>query len=132
LGVVDGSDETERGYQGRCENLCQRDRVFRTYPDRLSLESNIQLMIFLRARTATGYAGNPTSKHRMIKADVPLLRELGVVADEPMVGLMVNEIVELIVKAEEQVIALVVDMDEDVAMLFGNDDFKGDLLLEGL
>ncbi|GJR94817.1 hypothetical protein Tco_0266991 [Tanacetum coccineum] len=73
-----------------------------------------------------GYAGNPNNNNGWIKADVPLLRELGVVADELMVGLMVNEIVELIVKAEEQVIALVVDMDEDVAMLFGNDDFKDD------
>ncbi|GKD84649.1 hypothetical protein Tco_1355803 [Tanacetum coccineum] len=37
-----------------------------------------------------------------IEADVPLLEELGVVADEPMVGLIVDEIVEPIVEAEEQ------------------------------
>ncbi|GKE33809.1 hypothetical protein Tco_1453131, partial [Tanacetum coccineum] len=53
---------------------------------------------------------------------VPLLGELGVVADEPMVGPIVDEIAELIVEAEEQVIAPVVDMDEDIAMLFGDDD----------
>nr|GEW39934.1 hypothetical protein [Tanacetum cinerariifolium] len=57
---------------------------------------------------------------------MPLLGELGVVADEPMVGPIVDEIVELIVKAEEQVIAHMVDMDEDIAMLFGNDDFEDD------
>ncbi|GJZ15152.1 hypothetical protein Tco_0550829 [Tanacetum coccineum] len=59
-------------------------------------------------------------------ADVPLFGELGVVADEPMVGLIVDEIAELIVGAEEQVIALVVDIDEDIAMLFGDDDFEDD------
>ncbi|GJV01983.1 hypothetical protein Tco_1335552 [Tanacetum coccineum] len=77
LGVVDGLDGTERGYQGRCLN-------------------------------------------------VPLLGELEVVADEPMVGPLVDEIAEPIVEAEEQVIAPVVDMDEDIAMLFGDDDFGDD------
>ncbi|GKF72339.1 hypothetical protein Tco_0208453, partial [Tanacetum coccineum] len=43
-----------------------------------------------------------------------------------MVGSIVDEIAELIVEAEEQVIALVVDMDEDIAMLFGDDDFEDD------
>nr|GEV76801.1 hypothetical protein [Tanacetum cinerariifolium] len=51
---------------------------------------------------------------------------LGYAADEPMVGLIKDEIAEPIVKAEEQVIALVVDMDEDIAMFFGDDDFKDD------
>nr|GEV94172.1 hypothetical protein [Tanacetum cinerariifolium] len=40
-----------------------------------------------------GYAGNPNNNNNgWIEADVPLLRELGVVADEPMVGQIVNEI----------------------------------------
>ncbi|GJU91744.1 hypothetical protein Tco_1304167, partial [Tanacetum coccineum] len=73
-----------------------------------------------------GYAGNPNNNNGWIEADVPLLRELGAVADEPMVGPLVDEIVESIVEAEEQVIALVVDMDEDIAMLFGDDDFRDD------
>nr|GEY91895.1 hypothetical protein [Tanacetum cinerariifolium]GEY97985.1 hypothetical protein [Tanacetum cinerariifolium] len=59
-----------------------------------------------------GYAGNPNNKNGWIEADMPLLGELGVVADEPM--------------AEEEVIASVVDMDEDIAVLFGDDDFKDD------
>ncbi|GKC82758.1 hypothetical protein Tco_1138475 [Tanacetum coccineum] len=48
----------------------------------------------------------------------------GVVADEPMVGPIVDEIAEPIVVAEEQEITPVVDMDEDIAMLFGDDDFE--------
>ncbi|GJS90454.1 hypothetical protein Tco_0773090, partial [Tanacetum coccineum] len=73
-----------------------------------------------------GYAGNPNNNNGWIEADVPLLVELGVVADEPMVGPMVEEVVEPVDKAEEQMIALVVDMDEDIAMLFGDDDFEDD------
>ncbi|GJT26072.1 hypothetical protein Tco_0906347 [Tanacetum coccineum] len=68
LVVVDGSDRTERGYQGR----------------------------------------------------------LGVVADESMVGPIMDEIAEPIVEAEEQMIATVVDIDEDLAMLFGDDEFEDD------
>nr|GEU94537.1 hypothetical protein [Tanacetum cinerariifolium] len=55
-----------------------------------------------------------------------LLPGAWIMTDEPMVGTLVDEIAELIVEAEEQVIALMVDMDEDIAMLFGNDDFKDD------
>ncbi|GKB05217.1 hypothetical protein Tco_0833412 [Tanacetum coccineum] len=46
--------------------------------------------------------------------------------DEPMVGPLVDEIAEPIVEAEEQVIAPVIDMEEDIAMLFGNGDFSDD------
>ncbi|GJW47963.1 hypothetical protein Tco_0079609 [Tanacetum coccineum] len=73
-----------------------------------------------------GYAGNPNNNNGWIEADVPLLRELGVEADEPVVGLLVDKIAKRIVEAEEQVIAPVVDMDEDTAMLFGDDDFEDD------
>ncbi|GJS79310.1 hypothetical protein Tco_0729191 [Tanacetum coccineum] len=73
-----------------------------------------------------GYASNPNNNNRWIEADMPLLGKLGVVADEPMVGPIVDEIVEPIVEAEEQMIAPVLDMDEDIAMLFGDDDFKDD------
>nr|GEV13210.1 hypothetical protein [Tanacetum cinerariifolium] len=61
-----------------------------------------------------------------IKADVPLLGELGAVADEPMVGPIVDEIAEPVDEAKEQVIAPVVGMDEDISMLFGDDDFEDD------
>ncbi|GKD80994.1 hypothetical protein Tco_1347833 [Tanacetum coccineum] len=48
------------------------------------------------------YAGNPNNNNGWNEADVPLLGELGVV------------------------IAPVVDMDEDIAMLFGDDEFEDD------
>nr|GFA12205.1 hypothetical protein [Tanacetum cinerariifolium] len=41
-------------------------------------------------------------------------------------GPLVDEIVEPIVEVEEQVIPLVIDMDEDIAMLFGDGDFSDD------
>ncbi|GJY78035.1 hypothetical protein Tco_0483836 [Tanacetum coccineum] len=72
-----------------------------------------------------GYAGNPNNNNGWIEADVPLLGELGVEADELMVGPVVEEIAELIVEMEEQVIALVIDMEEDLAMLFGDDNSEG-------
>nr|GEY39843.1 hypothetical protein [Tanacetum cinerariifolium] len=43
-------------------------------------------------------------------------------APEPLPGY----IAELIVKIEEQMIALVIDEEEDIAMLFGDDDFRDD------
>nr|GEX77447.1 hypothetical protein [Tanacetum cinerariifolium] len=57
---------------------------------------------------------------------MPLLREIGAVEDEPMVGPIADEIAEPVVEAEERVIAPVVGMDEDIAMLFGDDDFEDD------
>ncbi|GJT71709.1 hypothetical protein Tco_1030995 [Tanacetum coccineum] len=73
-----------------------------------------------------GYAGNPNNNNGWIEVDVPLLGELGAEADEPMVSPVVDEIAEPIVEMEEQVITLVIDMKEDLAMLFGDDDFSND------
>ncbi|GJY69647.1 hypothetical protein Tco_0472629 [Tanacetum coccineum] len=73
-----------------------------------------------------GYASNPNNNNGWIEADVPLLGELGVVADEPMVGAMVDEVAEPVAEAEEQVVASVVGIDEDFSMLFGDDDFEDD------
>ncbi|GJU33912.1 hypothetical protein Tco_1182266 [Tanacetum coccineum] len=73
-----------------------------------------------------GYTGNPNNNNGWIDVDVPLLGELGAEADEPMVGPVVDEIAEPIIEIEEQVIALVIDMEEDIAMLFGDDDFSDD------
>ncbi|GKE55149.1 hypothetical protein Tco_1490305, partial [Tanacetum coccineum] len=81
---------------------------------------------FLAPGSLPGYAGNPNNNNGWIEADVPLLGELGVVADETMVGPMVDEVAEPVVEAEEQVIAPVVDMDEDIAMMFGDDEFEDD------
>ncbi|GKA59932.1 hypothetical protein Tco_0759245 [Tanacetum coccineum] len=65
-----------------------------------------------------GYAGNPNNNNGWIEADASLLGELGAVADEPMVGPLVE--------AEEQAIASVIDMKEDIVMLFGDGDFSDD------
>ncbi|GKA93860.1 hypothetical protein Tco_0815846 [Tanacetum coccineum] len=84
---------------------------------------------FLVPGPLPGYAGNPNNNNGWIEADMPLLGEIGVVADESnesMVSPIVEEIVEPIFKAGEQMIALVVDMDEDIAMMFGDDDFEDD------
>nr|GEV34738.1 hypothetical protein [Tanacetum cinerariifolium] len=48
-----------------------------------------------------GYAGNPDNNNEWIETDVPLLGELGAMADEPMVGSLVDEIVEPIVEMED-------------------------------
>ncbi|GJX34819.1 hypothetical protein Tco_0246376 [Tanacetum coccineum] len=73
------------------------------------------------------YAGNPNNNNNgWIEADVPLLGELGAEADKPMVSLLVGEIAKPIVEMEEQVIAPVIDMEEDIAMLFGDGYFSDD------
>ncbi|GKA80450.1 hypothetical protein Tco_0787046 [Tanacetum coccineum] len=81
---------------------------------------------FFAPKPLPGYASNPNNNNEWIEAYLPLLGELGAEADEPMVGLLVDEITELIVEMEEQVIAPVIDMDEDIAMLFGDGDFNDD------
>ncbi|GKE90046.1 hypothetical protein Tco_1567521 [Tanacetum coccineum] len=86
----------------------------------------------------SGYAGNPNNMNGWIEADVPLLGELGEMGeplgaevDEPMVDPMIDKIAEPIVEVEEQMVTLVVDMDEDLAVLFGDDDDSGDDDSEG-
>ncbi|GJR11620.1 hypothetical protein Tco_0794272 [Tanacetum coccineum] len=80
-----------------------------------------------------GYAGNPNNNNGWIEADVPLLGELGEMGepqgaevDEPMVVPAIEEVAEPVVEAEEQMAAPGIDMDEDIAMLFGDDDFEDD------
>ncbi|GKB20074.1 hypothetical protein Tco_0853997 [Tanacetum coccineum] len=81
---------------------------------------------FFASGPLLGYAGNPNNNNGWIEVDVPLLGELGAEADEPMVSPLINEIVEPVVEMEGQVIALVIDMEENIAMLFGDDDFCDD------
>ncbi|GJV28329.1 hypothetical protein Tco_1384777 [Tanacetum coccineum] len=77
-----------------------------------------------------GYAGNPNNPNGWIEADVPLLGEmgepLGAEVDEPMIDLVIDKVAEPIAEGEEQVIALVIDVEEDIAMLLGDDDFSDD------
>nr|GEY03310.1 hypothetical protein [Tanacetum cinerariifolium] len=63
---------------------------------------------FFTPRPLPGYASNPNNKNELNEANVPLFRELGNVADEPMVGPITDEIDEPVDEAEEHVIAPVV------------------------
>ncbi|GKB47241.1 hypothetical protein Tco_0897994 [Tanacetum coccineum] len=47
---------------------------------------------------------------------------LGAEVDEPLVDPVIDELAKPIVKVEEQMVALVMDMEEDLAMLFGVED----------
>ncbi|GKC72549.1 hypothetical protein Tco_1118432 [Tanacetum coccineum] len=51
---------------------------------------------------------------------------LGAEVDEPMVVPMIDELAGPIVEVEEQMVAPVMDMEEDLAVLFGDDDFIDD------
>ncbi|GJW91366.1 hypothetical protein Tco_0168919 [Tanacetum coccineum] len=86
-----------------------------------------------------GYAGNPNNNNRWLAADDYLLGELEAMVDEQMVVPAIEEVTEPVAEAEEeQVIALVIDMEEgqmdapmmdmeeDLAALFGDDDFEDD------
>ncbi|GJU82005.1 hypothetical protein Tco_1284370 [Tanacetum coccineum] len=74
-----------------------------------------------------GYADNPNNHNGWLEADDYLLGELEAMVDEPMVIPAIEEVVKPVAVAEEeQVIAPVVDMEEDLAALFGDDDFEDD------
>nr|GEV12543.1 hypothetical protein [Tanacetum cinerariifolium] len=84
------------------------------------------------------YVGNLNNTNGWIATDVPLLRELGEIGepigaevDEPLVDPVINELAESIFKVEEQMVALVIDMEEDLAMLFGVKDDSSDDEFEG-
>ncbi|GJV00724.1 hypothetical protein Tco_1329994 [Tanacetum coccineum] len=85
---------------------------------------------FFAPRPPPSYASNPNNMNGWIEADVPLLGELGeplgVEVDEPMVDPVIDEIAEPIVEVEEQMVALVMDVEEDLAVLFGDDDSGDD------
>ncbi|GJW16540.1 hypothetical protein Tco_0023976 [Tanacetum coccineum] len=51
---------------------------------------------------------------------------LGAEVDEPLVDPVIDELAEPIVEVEEQMVAPMMDMEEDLAMLFGDDDFSND------
>ncbi|GJY36112.1 hypothetical protein Tco_0421490 [Tanacetum coccineum] len=86
-----------------------------------------------------GYAGNPNINNGWLAADDYLLGELKAMVNEQMVVLAIEEVAEPVAEAEEeQVFALAIDMEEgqmdapmmdmeeDLAALFGDDDFKDD------
>ncbi|GJV96059.1 hypothetical protein Tco_1547636 [Tanacetum coccineum] len=77
--------------------------------------------------------GNPNNMNGWIEADVPLLGELGKMGeplgaevDEPLVDPVINELAKPIIEVEEQMVAPMMDMEKDLAMLFGDDYFSDD------
>ncbi|GJX70559.1 hypothetical protein Tco_0307730 [Tanacetum coccineum] len=92
LGIEDGLDGTVRGYQGHImgEPLSP-NRVFDFLVDELEPHPAYD---FFAPGPLPGYAGNPNNNNGWIEADMSLLRELGVVVNELMVGPIVDEIAE--------------------------------------
>nr|GEY01760.1 hypothetical protein [Tanacetum cinerariifolium] len=106
--------------------LCHKLKQYRVFDFPVDEPEPHPAYDFFAPGPIPGYAGNPNNNNGWIEADVPLHGELGVVVDEPMVGLIVDEIVEPIVEMEEQMIALVIDAEKDISMLLGDDDFCND------
>ncbi|GJS53124.1 hypothetical protein Tco_0626486 [Tanacetum coccineum] len=69
---------------------------------------------FFAPRPLPEYAGNPNNNNGWLEADDYLLGELEAMVDEPMVIPAIEEVAEPVAEVEEeQVIALVVDMEEE-------------------
>ncbi|GJT26302.1 hypothetical protein Tco_0906577 [Tanacetum coccineum] len=82
---------------------------------------------FFAPRPLPGYAGNPNNNNGWLEVDDYLLGDLEAMVDEPMVVPAIEEVAEPVAESEkEQVIAPVVDIEEDLAALFGDDDFEDD------
>ncbi|GKE04613.1 hypothetical protein Tco_1396631, partial [Tanacetum coccineum] len=82
---------------------------------------------FFAPRPLPGYAGNQNNNNGWLEADDYLLGELEAMVDEPMDVPAIEEVVEPVAEAEkEQVIAPIVDIEEDLAALFRDDDFEDD------
>nr|GEV60039.1 hypothetical protein [Tanacetum cinerariifolium] len=84
------------------------DRVFDFPEDELEPHPAYD---FLAPTSLPGYAGNPNNNNRWLKADDYLLGKLEAMVDEQMVVLAIKEMV-----------APLMDMEEDLAALFGEDD----------
>ncbi|GKB15974.1 hypothetical protein Tco_0849897 [Tanacetum coccineum] len=82
---------------------------------------------FLRTWTLPRYVGNPNN-NGWLEVDDYLLGELEGKVDELMVVPAIEEVAEPVAESEEeQVIAPVVDIEEDLVALFGDDDFEDDV-----
>ncbi|GKF58609.1 hypothetical protein Tco_0172146, partial [Tanacetum coccineum] len=113
------------------------DRVFDFLVD--ELEPHHLAYDFFAPEPLPGYTGNPNNNNGWLEADDYLHGELEAMVDEPMVGLMVDEIAEQMivpaveeiyepmVAAEEKMVSPMIDMEEDLIALFGeDDDFEND------
>nr|GEV67944.1 hypothetical protein [Tanacetum cinerariifolium] len=96
-----------------------RDHVFDFHEDELEPHPTYD---FFAPGPLPGYAGNPNNNNGWLDADDYLLGELEAMTNEPMVGLMVDEVAEPVAEADEQMAAPVMDMEEDLVALFGEDD----------
>nr|GEY63591.1 hypothetical protein [Tanacetum cinerariifolium] len=113
------------------------DRIFDFPEDKLEPHPAYD---FFTPAPLPGYAGNPNNNNGWLEADDYLLGELQAMVDERMVIPVIEEVAEPVNEAkEEQVIApavdieegqmdvLMIDMEEDLAVLFGeDDDFEDD------
>ncbi|GJV41185.1 hypothetical protein Tco_1419625 [Tanacetum coccineum] len=90
---------------------------------------------FFAPASLPGYAGNPNNNNGWLAADDYLLGELEAMVDEQMVVPTVDEIAEqMVVPAIEEVAEPVVeaedasmmDIEEDLDVFFGDDDFEDD------
>ncbi|GKB76927.1 hypothetical protein Tco_0943822 [Tanacetum coccineum] len=104
------------------------DRVFNFLIDEPELHP---VYDFFAPGPLPGYASNPNNMNGWIKADVSLLGELGEMCeplgakvDKPMVDPVIDEL-------EEQMVAPAMDMEEDLAVLFGDDEDSGEDNSEG-
>nr|GEV71195.1 hypothetical protein [Tanacetum cinerariifolium] len=89
--------------------------------------------VFFAPGPLPGYAGNPNKMNGWIEANEPFLGELGEIGeplraevDESIVDLMIDELAEPMVEVEEQMVAPMMDIEGDLAMLFDDDDFSDD------
>ncbi|GJS36231.1 hypothetical protein Tco_0534613 [Tanacetum coccineum] len=112
------------------------DRVF-DFPEH-KLEPHPAYDIFAPA-PLPGYTGNLNNNNGWLAADNYLLGELKAMVNEQMVVLAIEEVAEPVAEAEEELViapaidieeghidAPMMDMEEDLAALFGDDDFEDD------
>ncbi|GJW16905.1 hypothetical protein Tco_0024341 [Tanacetum coccineum] len=112
------------------------DHVFDFPVDELELHPSYD---FFAPAPLPGYAGNRDNHNGWLEADDYLLGELEEIVDKQMVVPAIEEVAELVAEAEEehviapvadiaegQMDAPLMDMEEDLSALFGNDDFEDD------
>nr|GEW74509.1 hypothetical protein [Tanacetum cinerariifolium] len=100
------------------------DRVFDFPVDELELHPAYD---FFAPEPLPEYAGNSNNNNGWLEADDYLLRDLEAMVDEPMVVPAIEVVDEPVTEAEEQMVAPVMDMKEDLAALYSEgDDFEDD------
>ncbi|GKD33980.1 hypothetical protein Tco_1249489, partial [Tanacetum coccineum] len=97
LGIVDGLDDGMRiSRTVIMGEPLSPDRVFDFLVDEPEPHP---AYVFFAPGSLPGHVGNPNNNNGWIEVDVPLLGELGAMADELMVGPIVDEFAKPIVEA---------------------------------